>query len=188
MRRIGILLGSFNPIHYGHLYMATSAITQGYVDKVLFVPSMQNPWKESYGVSFDFRCAMIHLATFSFAPQIQLCRVDEKSTTPYFTYKTLKLLKNLYPDDKLCLLIGTDVVSTIKDWKNGHEILKEFEIISVGRPWYDQNADIHLNMDVSSTKIRESIKNNESIYDYVPSVVSKFIESNNLYKNEEFSN
>ena len=96
--KVGILLGSFNPIHMGHLHMAASVLNAGLVDDVVFVPSVQNPWKEKYSVDFRNRCFMISLAIDDME-HCSLSSIDYRNSEPYYSSNTLKMLKEDYPDD-----------------------------------------------------------------------------------------
>ena len=112
--KVGILLGSFNPIHMGHLHMATSALNAGLVDEVVFVPSVQNPWKKKYSADFRNRCFMISLAIDDME-NCSLSSIDYRNTEPYYSVNTLKMLQEEYPEDELYLIVGADIVNTIKD-------------------------------------------------------------------------
>ena len=112
--KIGLLLGSFDPIHAGHIYMATQALNNNFVDKVLFVPTYQNPWK-SNSTDFDKRCFMVQLAIENVS-NCYLSLIETKTTHPHYTSNTLKLLKKQYPNDELFLIVGVDTVLSIKDW------------------------------------------------------------------------
>ena len=90
--KIGLFGGTFDPIHMGHLHMAASALNAGLVDDVVFVPSVQNPWKEKYSVDFRNRCFMIQLAIDDME-HCSLSNVDYRNTKPYYSVNTLKLLK-----------------------------------------------------------------------------------------------
>ena len=89
--KIGVLLGSFDPIHMGHLYMATSALNDNLVDRVLFVPSVQNPWKEE-STDFRHRCFMVQLAIDEL-DHCHLSSIDFRTSEPHYSVNTLMLLK-----------------------------------------------------------------------------------------------
>ena len=88
--RIGLLLGSFDPIHIGHISMATSVLNEQLVDKVLFVPTKQNPWKPK-STSFIHRNMMIMKALYGFE-NCELCPIEWSIESPNYSYKTLQLL------------------------------------------------------------------------------------------------
>ena len=181
--KVGILLGSFNPIHMGHLHMAASALNAGLVDDVVFVPSVQNPWKEKYSVDFRNRCFMISLAIDDME-HCSLSSIDYRNSEPYYSSNTLKMLKEEYPDDELFLIVGADSATEIGDWNEGDWILQNFGLITVARNGYEDTAivDIQKTLDVSSTEIRELAKDKKQIYPLVPKVIAQYIKRFNLYK------
>lgn len=180
--KVGFLLGSFDPIHIGHLYMASSVLNADLVDEVVFVPSVQNPWKEN---STDFlnRCYMIYLAIDNME-HCFLSNIDYKNTKPYYSANTLKLLKEEYPNDDLYIIVGVDIVNDIKNWHEGQWILDNFKLITIAREGYLDAGihDISKTINISSTEIRELVKANKQIYPLVPKVVSQYIKKFNLYK------
>ena len=181
--RVGILLGSFNPIHMGHLHMATSALNAELVDEVVFVPSVQNPWKKKYSADFRNRCFMISLAIDDME-HCSLSSIDYRNTEPYYSSNTLKMLKEEYPDDELLLIVGVDTALQIGNWNDGDWILENFGIITVARNGYYEPGvvDIPKTLDVSSTEIRELVKEKKQIYPLVPKVIAQYIKRYNLYK------
>lgn len=181
--KVGFLLGSFDPIHMGHLYMATSALNAGLVDDVVFVPSVQNPWKEKYSVDFRNRCFMIQLAIDDME-HCSLSSIDYRNSEPYYSSNTLKMLKEEYPDDELFLIVGIDTAIEISNWNEGDWILQNFRLITVARNGYDDSGivDIPKTLNVSSTEIRILAKEKKQIYPLVPKVISQYIKRFNLYK------
>ena len=120
--KVGILLGSFNPIHMGHLHMAASVLNAGLVDDVVFVPSVQNPWKEKYSVDFRNRCFMISLAIDDME-HCSLSSIDYRNTEPYYSVNTLRMLQEEYPEviQILCSDFKGEVISVSKVQKNNIE-------------------------------------------------------------------
>ena len=164
-KKIGILLGSFDPVHMGHLYMATSALNNGLVNEVVFVPSVQNPWKKNSS-GFRNRCIMVQLAIDELE-YCQLSCIDRRTSAPHYTSNTLKLLKEQYPNDELCIIVGAE----------------NFQLITVSRPGCENNnADIPMMFDISSSYIRDLVKNGKQVYPLVPKVVSQCIKRFGLYE------
>lgn len=153
---------------------------EGLVDEVVFVPSVQNPWKEN---SSDFRnrCFMIQLAIDEME-HCSLSSIDYRNIEPYYSINTLKMLKEEYPDDELYLIIGADIVDDIEKWHEGKWILDNFKMIVVAREGYSMTTHIEKTLDVSSTEIRELAKDKKQIYPLVPKVISQYIKRYNLYK------
>lgn len=179
--RIGFLLGSFDPVHIGHLYMATEALNLNLVDKVIFVPAFQNPWKEK-SIDFRHRCYMLENAV-SFIPNCSISEVEKLLEPPYYSYNTLKVLKEQYPNDKLYLIVGVDVASEIKNWYKGEWILNNYKLIVVNRNGYLYNnrIDIQRNINISSTELRNMYRNGKQVYPLVPREIDDYIKKYKIY-------
>lgn len=164
--KVAIYLGSFNPFHYGHLEVVETALCEFDVDEVVIVPSMQNPWKKEKPVSMDDRIEIIWetLPTWVIT-HTTIDPIEEKLIPPYYSYATLHALKNKYCNDDVYVLCGEDTINDILNWMNGEQIIKDFDFLIVDRP---ENA-------ISSTEIRNKVKNNESIEDLVDSDVIELI-------------
>lgn len=180
----GLLLGSFDPVHIGHLYMAITALNDNLVDEVMFVPSMQNPWKEE-STDFMHRCFMVQLA-INEINHCSMSSIDFRTTEPHYSANTLRLLKEEYPNDDLYLIVGADVVDSIKDWHEGQWILDHFKLIVVNRDniQFKTAVDGYISntFKISSTELRYLVKDNKQIYPMVPKLVSQYIERYGLYK------
>lgn len=187
--KIGLLLGTFDPIHVGHINMATLALNSRIVDEVIFVPTMQNVFKNNAPVNFSYRYNMIQLAIKSMK-NCKVSNIEKGITPPYYSYKTLTLLKELYPKEELYLILGSDVVREIHRWEKADWILENFKIIAINRsgdrliPSPEDNCiySIDSNMEISSTLIRSLIKENKEIIPLVPEAVKNYTETYGLYK------
>ena len=181
MRR-GILLGSFDPIHIGHISMATAALNEDLVDEVIFVPAYQNPWKTK-STDFDIRVMMANLATVDLI-NCKVSVVDYFNIKPYYSSTTLKLLKEQYSESDLYIIVGADTYVDIENWHEGKWILNNFEFIVVNRPGYEHCVKSHINnsLDISSTEIRKLIKEDKQVYPLIPTAVECYINEKNLYK------
>lgn len=168
--KIGILLGSFDPIHIGHLCMAQNALNENSVDRVIFVPAYQNPWK-SKSTDYGDRYYMVKFAIKNMK-KCYVSNIELDTPKPHYTSDTLKYLKETYPNDDLYLLVGEDVHNSISEWHEGKWILNNFKFIIYSRNIYN----------ISSTEIRNLIKENKQIYPLVPQSVCDYITINNLYK------
>ena len=152
--KIGVLLGSFDPPHMGHLHMANTILNKELVDKIMFVPTVQNPWKEN-STDFKIRCFMIQMA-LNDMDNCYLSTVESRISEPYYSYKTLELLQQEYPDDELYLIVGSDL--DIKNWNKGQWIIDNFKIITIARNVLTGSEDISEIWNISSTEIRELVK------------------------------
>ena len=188
MERIGLLFGSFNPIHNGHIAIAEKCLSEGLVDAVNFVVAYQNPFKEKYSVKFWDRSILVQKAIeynekFSVSHIEKLLSDLHRSTK---TYDVINHFKNRYPDNEYYIICGDDMYNQISQWYKGDEILKNCKFIVFTRDSKElQNNDnilAYLSFngfeDYSSSKIREMIKNNEDISKYVP---ESLIKNNKLY-------
>lgn len=180
-KKIGFLLGSFDPVHIGHLCMATEALNLNLVNKVIFVPSFQNPWKEK-SVDFRHRCAMLTRAT-AYIPNCSVSEVEKLLNSPYYSYNTLKVLKEQYRNDELYLIVGADVASEIKNWYQGEWILKNYKLLIVNRHGYLYNGhiDIQRTINISSTDLRNMYQNGKQVYPLIPKEVDDYIKKYKIY-------
>lgn len=166
----GFLLGSFDPIHIGHLYAVHYALTKGGCDKVVIIPTRQNPWKERQPAPYVDRCQMIKNAILPFGSKCELSYAEREMTPPCFSFKTLESFKN----DGGVILCGTDVAEKMHLWKNYETDIKPyFGVLVIPR-----GAN-----DVSSTVIRELARQNQEIYPLVPESVKEYIILNKIYEN-----
>lgn len=182
MKRIGFLLGSFDPVHIGHIYMATEALNNDLVDEVIFVPTFQNPWKNK-STDFHKRCLMLEMAITSLE-NCKISMIEQSLTAPYYSYNTLKALSKQYANDDLYLIVGADVVTEIPHWNNGSWILSNYRLITVRRDGYDYKAalDIPNTLNVSSTYIRDLYRKKKQVYPLVPKELDVYIKKYKIYE------
>lgn len=202
--KIGILLGTFDPIHISHLTAASSVINSKLCDKILFVVAKQNPWKDNKATPFDIRCEMIKASIQHMSNVFEVCELEKDIEPPTYSYKVLEKIKHKFPNDELFIIGGSDVMENITKWYNFKDKIKPyFNFIEVGRgndfdillpnnvPFKiiklerngigKINCIIPQNNNISSTMIREMVKNNMNPYPYVNDNVSKIILKNKLY-------
>lgn len=169
--KIGFLFGSFDPIHIGHLYMITSALE--YLDKVIVVPTMQNPWKKNPPLPFDTRVGFIMKSTWVFRDKCEVSEIEKTIEAPHYSYKDCIEFRKKYPNDELYIICGTDVAKVIDKWKNYETDIK---------PYWKTLVVSRSILDVSSTNIRQRIKEGKEIFPLVTAEVSEAIKDLNLYK------
>lgn len=189
--KIGLLFGSFNPVHIGHLIIANYMANHTALDKVWLVVSPQNPLKK-YGdlINTYDRLEMAKLATDN-ASNIAVSDVELKLPQPSYTIDTLAFLKEKYPEHEFVLIMGSDNLATLHKWKNYRLIVRDYQIFVYPRPGYE-NAELASHpsvtitmtpqMELSATFIRKSITEKKNIQYFVPDPVLKFIEAKGLYK------
>ena len=206
--KIGLLLGSFDPITIGHVAIANILITNNVVDKVVFVVAKQNPWKTQQSADFDLRVKMCSLATQSLGSRCVISALESTIDGEPYSYKVLDKIRAENEKDKLYIVCGTDVIEEIFYWKNfaSHifpyfnfiEIcrtslpcgmgLKQLCVIAKGKREFGECGTketifiLPRTMDISSTIVRQLVKEGKEPYPYVTESVSEIIKQNNLYK------
>lgn len=145
MRRLGILGGTFDPVHYGHLVMAEAALTQFELEQVIWVPSYQPPHKSTaHPLDFQHRLAMLQRAlqeqssTPAVSDQLSFIVTDIErgthGTAPSYAIDTLKALQQLYPDGQWFWIIGLDAFRTLPQWYKGAELASQCTWLVAPRP------------------------------------------------------
>jgi nicotinate-nucleotide adenylyltransferase len=195
-RRVGVMGGTFDPIHHGHLVAAEEARWQFGLDRVVFVPTGQ-PWQKAAGVSdAEDRYLMTVIATAS-NPAFSVSRLEIDSPRPTYTVDTLRRLRSeLSPDVRLFFVTGADAVLQILTWKDPDEVLALAELIAATRPGHDL-ADLAEKVPaaagrvhpmripalaISSTEIRARVAAGAPIQYLVPEGVARYIEKRGLYR------
>lgn len=189
--KIGIFSGSFNPIHIGHLILANYITEFSELDEVWFLVTPQNPLKQNLSLADErFRLDMVQLAIENY-PKLKVSDIEFSLPRPSFTINTLHLLKETYPEHEFSLIIGADNWESFTKWKNFEAILDTFKIYVYPRLGYRVSLQNKFKgtvevidspiVEVSSTFIRESIKDGKTIRAFLPDKVSIYIEKNGLY-------
>ena len=188
--RIGILGGTFNPIHNGHVTVAKEAIERLDLDNIVFVPAYIPPHKDTTElIGADDRYEMIELAIGDNKDfHISRFEIDRKERS--YSIETIKHFKDIYPDIVgLYFLIGADSSQDLKNWKDIDKLLTLCKFVVFDRPGFDKRLDFPevesleiAGVDISSTKLRENIKQNKPITGLVPEQVQDYIISHNLYR------
>ena len=184
--KIGILGGSFDPIHNGHLYIAEKAKELLGLDFVIFIPAACPPHKIGLQASNEDRFYMTKTATENHNSFI-CSDIELNRTGKSYTADTLSELHKQYPKSEFYLIVGADMANDIKNWRRYDEIAKLAAPVTFMRNGYDIcNEDITiLNselIDISSTEIRRRVKNNEDISGLVPEQVAKYIKERGIYR------
>lgn len=190
-KHIGLLFGSFNPIHIGHLVLANYMKEMHHLDEVWLVVSPQNPFKNSHDlIDGQLRLKMVEMA-LSGSSFCKVCNVEFEMPIPSYTIDTLDKLTETYPDIQFTMIMGTDNIQSIYKWKNGERILGSFEILVYPRLSSDTSSTFkHSNViytkapviDVSSTFIREQIGLGKNMSFFMPREVAAFVQEKKLYQ------
>ena len=201
-RRIGILGGTFDPIHYGHIALGKKVASTLKLKRILFIPA-GNPWMKSEKSvsSAHHRLKMLELGIAGIK-EFSFSDMEIKRSGPTYTYETILDLTKDKPETKtIYLILGWDAIKEFHRWKNSDRLLKLVRIVAVARPGYEEfstqyqeNKDIRVFDEavvidksisgITSTDIRERIKLKQSINNLVPKDVEKYILEHGLYKQE----
>ena len=187
--RTGLLGGTFDPIHNGHLQIAEKVLSSLKLDRIFFIPTGKSPHKQEHDTaSRRHRRNMVSLALQDY-PLFTLCDIEIKSARVSYTIDTISALKKRYPADQFFFIIGTDAFSQISEWKAPEQLLWlcHFVIVPrIGTPLSIKNAT-HLTflrippISVSSSEIRTRIKNGKSVDSRLPKPVLSYIMAEGLY-------
>ncbi len=186
---IGILGGSFNPVHKGHINLAEHICHNSDLDEIWLVLSPLNPLKTADVLINDTaRLEMLYLATTE-KQEIKVCDIELSMPRPSYTIDTLMLLKKTYPEHKFSLIIGSDNWEIFDKWKCHEQIISDFGIYIYPRQGYympqaSSNIKIIDNaplFPISSTQIRDLIAHNSDTSQYLNSEVAKYIAKHRLY-------
>lgn len=188
--KIGLLGGTFNPPHLGHLILAEQVGQQLGLDRVLFLPTNIPPHKEVEDLpSKEDRKNMVEKAIEN-NPLFGFDDVDLEREGKSYTYETMKRLYEKYPNAEFYFIIGGDMVETLPKWHKIEELRSMVQFVGVKRPGYATETNYPIiwvdtpATDISSTVIRKKIKEGCSVKYLVPERTLDYIEQKRLYKNE----
>jgi nicotinate-nucleotide adenylyltransferase len=187
--KIGLYFGSFNPIHIGHLIIASFVANNTDLEKVWLVVSPQNPLKPSRSLLNEYH--RLHLAKLAVEDdrQLQVSDIEFHLPRPSYTIDTLTYLTEKYPQHSFSIIMGSDSFQNINRWKNPEVLLENFTFYIYQRPGFGVQStgeNIHLLnaplLEISATTLREMVKSNRSIRYLVPDKVRLEIEQNSYFK------
>lgn len=187
---VGLLGGSFNPVHIGHMMLASYLCQWGIVDKVWLLLSPRNPIKDPRELIPDLkRLSMISIAARN-AADIETCDIELSMPRPSYTINTLDLLAKRYPRKRFKLVIGSDNWRIFSKWRDHERILEDYGVIVYPRPGYpvDQISVDGMELvsaptvNISSTFVREAIAKGRDMNFFLPQGVYKYILDNKLYR------
>ncbi len=191
-KRIGIIGGSFDPIHLGHLIIAQDACEQFELDLALFLPAYQAPLKTRESTaSAAQRMDMTRLAVTS-EPQFGTSEVDFEHKDASYSVRAARRLHEQHPDDTLLWILGADQIELLHQWHKIEELAELVSFIGFERPGFSSDlsnlpGNVRINLaqsrilEISSTEIRKRIKNGTSAKYFLPAPVLDYIKANNLY-------
>lgn len=196
--RLGILGGTFDPPHFGHLRLAEAALMQLSLDQVLFAPVGVQPLKQEERSSTpEHRARMVELAIAD-EPRFALSRADLDRPGPHYTIDLLTIIRQQYPDARLWFIMGEDSLSDLLRWRDPERIIQLARLAVLRRPGYepdwptldrvlpDLRAQIdwieQAEIDISATDIRQRAQQGQPIDALVPPKVIEFIRAQHLYQ------
>ena len=191
--RIGVMGGTFDPIHNGHL-VAASEVAQNFdLDEVIFVPTGQ-PWQKDVVSPSEHRYLMTVIATAS-NPRFTVSRVDIDRAGPTYTIDTLRELKNQRPDAELFFITGADALAQILSWRDHDELWDLAHFVAVSRPGHvlstaglpsDDVSQLEIPaLAISSTDCRDRVEHGNPVWYLGPDGVVQYIAKHHLYRSKE---
>jgi len=192
-KKIGLYFGTFNPIHIGHLIIANHIVEFSDLDEVWFVVTPHNPHKKKKTLLEDHhRLAMVRIAVEEY-PKLQASNVEFDLPQPNYTVNTLVHLEEKYPEKNFSLIMGEDNLKSLHKWKNYEVILERYSIyvyprISEGKveTQFENHEKIKKVaapiIELSSTFIRQGIKDGKNIRPMLSADVWKYLDEMNFYK------
>ena len=188
--KIGLYFGSFNPIHVGHLIIANHILNETDLDKIWFVVSPLNPFKESDNLLNEYdRLHLVQKAIES-DNRLKASDIEFSLPRPSYTVHTLAYLKEKYPTHSFSIIMGSDSFQNLGKWKNADVIIRENPVIVYKRPGFEVDNTLNAQLtimnapllEISATHIRELIRSGKSIKFLVPPSVEEEILASGLYK------
>ena len=199
MKKYGIFGGSFNPIHYGHLMICEYIKEEMGLDKVIFIPTGNPPHKE-LELSAEDRYEMVRLA-ISPNPDFEISDIETTRVKKSYTVDTIRELKKIYKEEKLYFLIGLDSLFQLKTWMKIGDLSQEIEFVVALRLGYLDREEVNKEIDflrenfgtkinliktplyeISSTDLRDRIREGKSLRYLIPKKVLDYIEESGFYK------
>ena len=191
MKKTGLYFGSFNPIHVGHLIIAEYLVEHSDLQELWFVVSPQNPLKKKASLLDDRE--RLHIVNLAIEDDLRFkaCDIEFSLPKPSYTSYTLQVLHEQHPNREFCLIMGEDNLQTFTKWFNWEYILENNHLYVYPRPGYNggdlrTHPHVHLvdapQMEISSTMIRDSIRNGKPARYMLPEKVFHYLDEEGFYR------
>lgn len=189
-KEIGLFFGSFNPIHIGHLILANYMVEYTSMDKLWFVVSPQNPFKERKTLLPEIHRYAIVDRAIEEDDRFEVSNIEFGLPKPSYTVDTIAYLSEKYPNYKFSLIMGQDNLEHIHKWKNSEYLIENYQVYVYPRPNCKsvnlQSPNIHLldapMIEISASFIRNAIKDKKNVSWYLPRGASKYIDEMGFYQ------
>lgn len=188
--KVGLYFGSFNPVHHGHLIIASHVVQSSGLDQVWFIVSPQNPLKHSAGLLNEYHRLFLIKAAIDGENHLRASDIEFKLPRPSYTIDTLTYIREKYQQHEFSIIMGSDSYQNLPRWKNHEQLLKTTEFYIYIRAGFEnipeyKYAHIHILeaplLQISATHIRNMLKEGKSIRYLVPDIVKDEIQQNRYY-------
>ncbi len=190
--KIGLYFGSYNPVHIGHLAIANYMVEFTGIDQLWFVVSPQNPFKKKENLLEDYHRLELVERAIGNDDRFRASNIEFTLPKPSYTIDTLTYLQERHPNYNFSIMMGSDNLENFHKWKNSEIILENYGIIVYPRPGMElEKIPVHKNimlandaplMEISSSFIRNAIKNGKDIRHFVPQKAWEYMDIMNFYK------
>jgi|SRR5690554_1617205 len=190
--KIGLFFGTYNPIHVGHMIIANYMVEYTDLDQIWFVVTPQNPFKQKESMLADYD--RLHLVNLAIGDDVRMRSTDIEFNLPKpsYTSTTLTYLKEKFPQHEFALIMGADNLNNFHKWQNYQQIINEHELYVYPRMGANEGGELKNHykvnyvdapiMKISSSFIRQSIKENKNIQHFMPSKVANYIDEMNFFR------
>lgn len=191
--KTGLYFGSFNPIHTGHLIIANHILNETSIDKIWFVVSPHNPFKESDTLLNEYERFHLVQKAIENDHRLKATDIEFSLPRPSYTVHTLAYLREKYPGQEFCLIMGSDSFQNLGKWKNADHIIKNYELVIYRRPGFEVVNSLGANiqimdaplLEISATHIRKLVQEGKSIKYLVPPAVEEEIFKSGMYRKHQ---
>lgn len=189
--KIGLYFGSFNPIHNGHLIIAQHFLQETDLEKIWFVVSPQNPFKQNHSLLNEYHRLFLVQKAIEGENNMRAVDIEFGLPKPSYTIDTMTYLEEKYPEHQFCIIMGSDSFQNLEKWKSGNLIMSRYPIYIYVRSGFEVdekkiNSNIHVLkaplLDISASMIRKTIAEGKSVRYLIPDSVNEEIIRSGYYK------